>query len=145
MGDFVDRFGFDSLVFIMIRYRDHNAQLISALKKTALGAGHRAILASDHNLTDDLYNPVACLLCCSKGIAIFDEAEPGQVFNPNVAYELGMMHLLGRDTLILKHSTVQTLHTDVLMKLYRPYETPVEAKEIVAKWLAPPRDEVLEV
>ncbi len=93
------------------------------------------ILASEHNLTDDLYNPIACLLSCSKGIAVFDEVEIGQDFNPNVAYELGMLHLLGRGCLILKHQSLKTLHTDILMKLYHEYETPEAAGTEIRNWI----------
>ena len=94
-----------------------------------------AILASEHNLTDDLYNPIACLLSCSKEIAVFDEAEADQEFNPNVAYELGILHILGRDCLILKHESLKTLHTDILMKLYREYQTLEDAQAQLQDWI----------
>jgi hypothetical protein len=93
------------------------------------------ILASEHDITDDLYNPIACLLCCSKGIAIFDEAESQQKFNPNVAYELGMMHLLGRDCKIFKHSSLKVLHSDILMKLYLGYNNINEIDNNIKTWL----------
>jgi len=136
MQAFVARYSFDRLVFIMIRYRERNDPLIEAIKHALAREGHNGILASEHNLTGDLYNPVACLLCCSRGIAVFDRAEPGQVFNPNVAYELGMLHLLGRDCLILKDESLETLHTDILMKLYRAYGDAGDAGAEVLKWLA---------
>ena len=78
---------------------------------------------------------MACLLCCSKGLAVFDEPEAEQVFNPNVAYELGMMHLLGRTCRILKHSSLEVLHTDILMKLYLPYSTLEEVAAHLNQWL----------
>lgn len=118
MEEFVKKHPFDKSVFIMIKYRKKNEKLIKEIKKTLSKNGHYGILASDHHLTDDLYNPIACLLCCSKGIAIFDEAETDEKFNPNVAYELGMTHLLDRKCLILKHQSLQALQTDILMKLY---------------------------
>lgn len=93
------------------------------------------ILASEHNLTDDLYNPIACLLCCCRGLAIFDKPESRQEFNPNVAYELGMMHLLGRECRILKHSALKVLHTDILMKLYLEYRSVEEAEKLIDRWL----------
>ncbi|MDP2690097.1 MAG: hypothetical protein Q8P48_08305, partial [Deltaproteobacteria bacterium] len=117
------------------RYRDRNEALIKAIKSILSKTGHHGILASDHKLTDDLYNPIACLLCCSKGIAIFDEAETEEKFNPNVAYELGMLHLLGRPCLILKHQSLRTLQTDILMKLYSEYTTVVEARSHAQDWI----------
>ena len=115
-----------------------NEQLIRAIKKVASQEGHCIVLAKDHRLTDDLYNPIACLLSCAKGLAVFDEPEDGQVFNPNVAYELGMMHLLGRDCGVLKHVSHKVLHADILMKLYHQYDTPEEAIDVVREWLRSP-------
>lgn len=132
---FLNSYPFDKSVFIMIRYRDRNKGLIKTIKSILSDNGLNGILASEHNLTDDLYNSIACLLSCSKGIAIFDEAEAGQEFNPNVAYELGMLHLLGRGCLILKHRSLTTLHTDILMKLYQEYETPEEARTKAQDWI----------
>lgn len=125
--DFTAKYPFDKSVFIMVRYRDKNSRLINKIKSKLSMNGYIGILASDHKLTDDLYNPIACLLCCARGIAVFDEAEVGQKFNPNVAYELGMMHLLNRECLILKHQSLKTLNTDILMKLYEEYQTVDEA------------------
>jgi hypothetical protein len=126
---------FDRSVFIMIRYRHRNRDLIAHIKKRLENLNYKGIIASDHNITDDLYNPIACLLCCSKGLAIFDEPEAEQVFNPNVAYELGMMHLLGRACRILKHSSLTVLHTDILMKLYLAYSTIEEVDQHLTSWL----------
>lgn len=134
--DFVKKYSFDNSVFIMVRYRGRNRDLIKGIKSILSSNGHHGILASEHNLTDDLYNPVACLLCCSKGIAIFDEAETGAEFNPNVAYELGMLHLLGRECLILKHQSLKTLHTDILMKLYHEYKTVEDARLHTKEWIS---------
>lgn len=132
---FVNEYPFDKSVFIMIRYRERNKSLLKEIKSVLSEQGMNGILASEHNLTDDLYNPIACLLSCSKGIAVFDEADDGQKFNPNVAYELGMLHLLGRGCLILKHQSLKTLHTDILMKLYREYETAEAAGTEVRNWI----------
>lgn len=131
---FVNKHPFDDSVFIMIRYRKRNDTLIKKLKGVLLENGLRGILASENNLTGDLYNPIACLFCCSKGIAVFDKPEQDQVFNPNVAYELGMMHLLGRECLILKHRDLQVLHADILMRLYCEYWTVKQAAKHVSDW-----------
>lgn len=132
---FVSKHPFDESVFIMVRYRKRNDKLISGIKEILKKNDLYGVLASEHNITDDIYNPVACLLCCSKGLIIFDRAETNQTFNPNVAYELGMMHLLGRECLILKHHTLEALHTDILMKLYREYKTVVQVKKHINDWL----------
>lgn len=133
---FTHKFSFDKSVFIMIKYREKNENLIKEIKTTLSKNGHHGILAEDHHLTDDLYNPTACLLCCSKGIAIFDEAEAKEKFNPNVAYELGMLHLLDRKCLILKHQSLQTLHTDILMKLYLEYKSVDNVRSHTQDWIS---------
>jgi hypothetical protein len=120
----------------MIRYREGNKSLLKEIKSALSEQGMNGIIASEHNLTDDLYNPIACLLSCSKGIAVFDAAEERQEFNPNVAYELGILHLLGRSCLILKHQSLKTLHTDILMKLYREYATAEDARTEVRNWIS---------
>jgi hypothetical protein len=135
MEAFVDSNVFDRSVFLMIKYRQKNNELLDEIKKVLLKDNLNGILASDHDITDDLYNPIACLLCCSKGIAIFDEPEEDQEHNPNVAYELGMLHLLGRKTLILKHNSLKTLHTDILMKIYRGYETIEDVNQELKDWI----------
>ena len=70
--------------------------LIRRVKQELIDLDLNPVIARDHNLTDDLNNPIACLLCCSFGVAIFGRAEATQMHNPNVVYELGMMHLLKR-------------------------------------------------
>jgi hypothetical protein len=131
---FLSQHPFDRSVFIMIRYRKRNEELIETIKDVLSGRDLFGVLASDHRLTDDLYNPTACLLCCARGIAVFDRAEKGQVFNPNVAYELGMLHLLNRPFLILKHHKLRTLQSDILMKLYEPYRSLRDVAALVADW-----------
>ncbi len=118
----------------MIRYRTRNKTLIQEIKKALKACDLTAVIAADHELTDDLYNPIACLLCCAHGLAVFDRAEDSEKFNPNVAYELGMLHLLGRKCLILKHHTLKALQTDILMKLYCEYRTVKKVGTIVGEW-----------
>jgi hypothetical protein len=61
---FLNKHPFDKSVFIMIRYRTRNTALIKCVKKALSNEGLFGVLASEHDLTDDLYNSVACLLCC---------------------------------------------------------------------------------
>lgn len=131
---FLNEHPFDKSVFVMIRYRRRTQRIIAAIKDALRKKGFFAVVASDHAITDDLYNPVACLLCCSRGIAVFDTAERREKFNPNVAYELGMLHLLGRPCLILKHDQLDTLQTDILMKVYVPFRNTADVRRLVTAW-----------
>ena len=135
MEAFCRKHSFEKSVFIMIRYRQRNASLIKSVKYALADAGLFGVVASEHNITDDLYNPIACLLCCFRGVAVFDKAEDKQVFNPNVAYELGMLHLLGRRCLLLKHKSLQTLQTDILMKLYEPFSNATDIARLTSQWI----------
>jgi len=46
-----------------------------------------------------------------------------------------MLHLLGRECIILKHKSLDILHTDILMKLYLEYGGSFEAQSVVENWL----------
>lgn len=125
----------------MTRYADESASLVKAVEKAVKEASFRdkkffPVIAKDHQITDDLNNPIACLLCCKYGIAIFDSVEKKlPTFNPNIAYELGMQHLLKRECLILKSLKIKTMPSDILSKLYEPFDSTDNAKEKVQAWL----------
>ena len=134
---FLHQHPFDKSVFVMIRYRRRTEKIITAIREALHAKGLFAVVASEHAITDDLYNPIACLLCCARGIAVFDTAERRETFNPNVAYELGMLHLLGRPCLILKHRQLKTLQTDILMKVYVPFKNAADVRGLVTDWEKP--------
>lgn len=124
----------------MIRYANQSAnlleQIVTKIKTIDIdGRNLYPIVAKDHKLTDDLNNPVACLLCCRYGIAVFDSALENPEFNPNGAYELAIMHFLKRQCLILKESSIETMPADILHKLYEPFSSVSEAGEKIARWL----------
>ncbi|HEY6175889.1 MAG TPA: hypothetical protein VIX73_15650 [Kofleriaceae bacterium] len=99
--------------------------------------GLKLWLAKDIRITDELAtNVVASLLCCKFGIALFDEPGDAQHINPNVSYELGVMHLLDRQCLILKNKNV-IIQSDLLAKLWTEYDS-AKVGEIVSftkRWL----------
>jgi len=125
---------FDNNVFVMVAYRARLESLIGSVKKKLEQLHLNPVLARDHQLTNDLYNPVACLLCCSYGVAIFDRAETAQTHNPNVVYELSMMHFLKRPCVILKHARLRTMPTDILTMLYEDYSSQREAVRKLGAW-----------
>jgi hypothetical protein len=125
---------FDKNVFIMVSYRAKLEPLIDSVKKELVRLSLNPVLAKDRSLTNDLYNPVACLLCCSYGVAIFDRAETTQMHNPNVVYELGMMQLLKRRCVILKHAKLKRMPTDLLSMLYEDYSSQKEAVRKLSEW-----------
>jgi len=134
LRDFLRTNAFDRNVFIMVAYRSHLNPLITRVKEDLVQLGLNGVVARDHRITDDLNNPIACLLCCNYGVAIFDKAEAKQAHNPNVVYELGMMQLLKRRCLILKHKKLKAMPTDLLTRLYEDYQTVAEASEKLQEW-----------
>ena len=93
------KFPFEKNVFMMMKFRKENKSLSDYIIKHLAAAGLRGVRADQPawNITRNVYNPIAVLYCCKYGIALFDEAEKDQAYNPNVIYELGIMHSLGRE------------------------------------------------
>ena len=123
-------------VFIMVSYRPELTPLVRRVKRTLIDLRLNPIVARDHPLTDDLNNPIACLLCCSYGVAIFDRPQLNQQHNPNVVYELGMMTLLKRPCIILKHRRLRRMPTDILSRLYEDYNSIDDAVNQINDWWA---------
>lgn len=134
LREFLATHAFDHNVFIMVAYRTRLKTLIDRLKGDLLALGLNGIVARDHRITDDLNNPIACLLCCNYGVAVFDRAEARQMHNPNVVYELGMMQLLKRPCVILKNRKLKIMPTDLLSRLYEDYATVDEASTKLHGW-----------
>lgn len=139
MDKFLADSPYENNVFLMMKYREHNSHISEIVNAAVASTGRKAILAKDAHITDELgSNVLATLLCCRYGIALFDEPEESQEINPNVAYELGMMHLLDRECLVLKSASVRTLQSDILSKLYVEYN-PLQPGTIIGKvkdWLS---------
>jgi hypothetical protein len=136
LRSFLKAHSFEKNVFIMISYRAQLAPLLKRLKKALIALELDPIVASEHHITDDLYNPIACLLCCSYGVAVFDRAETQQRHNPNVVYELGMMDILKRPCIILKHRQLAKMPSDLLSRLYEGYDSNDEAVRKINEWWA---------
>lgn len=132
---------YEKNVFLMIKYRDNNLAIIDAIKKTLSDNGFYCICANDNgwNLTNNVYNPMAVCYCCKYGIALFDEPEPetGQIFSPNVAYELGIMQSMEKDCLIIKHSAIEKSNFfDIVKDTGNIYSNYKELKDIITKWIS---------
>lgn len=129
---------YEKNVFLMIKYRENNEAIRDSIKWTLFKHGFNAICADDENwnITNDVYNTMAVSQCCKYGIALFDEPENDQVFNPNVAYELGIMQTMHRECLIIKHSSITNYNFfDTLKDIGKKYSTDSELKSIIKDWL----------
>lgn len=132
------KFPFERNVFVMMKYRPQNAALAEFIRET-LGV-HRlnGVRADDPawNITSNVFNPIAVLYCCKFGLALFDEPEEGQAYSANVAYELGILHLQGKECLILKHTTLPDLPFDLIKDLHQPYTRELDVRPLITKWAA---------
>jgi nucleoside 2-deoxyribosyltransferase len=58
---------------------------------------------------------------CAFGIGIFERITT-EDFNPNVSLELGYMMALGKPVCLLKDKYLNFLHTDLVGRLYLPFD-----------------------
>jgi hypothetical protein len=110
--------------FIMMRFGETvaHARIESAIKDTLRKHGLVGLLARDKEFHDDLFpNILTYMHGCDFGIAVFERLET-EVFNPNVALEVGYMLGLKKHVLLLKDQTLHALHTDLVGKLYREFD-----------------------
>ena len=88
---------------------------------------------------DDLWpNVLTYIHGWGFGIGVFERLEQDE-FNPNVSLEVGYLYGLGKSVCLLKDKTLKTLHTDLVGKLYRPFDPQAPATTIppqLSKWLA---------
>lgn len=133
----LQQFPYEKNVFLMMKYRKNNEAFYGFIKNELERAGYYCVRADDPrwNLTYDVYNPIAVLYCCKYGIALFDEPEDGANYNPNVAYELGVMQNQGKSCLILKHSSLKGVPFDLVKELYKTYTREIEFQKIFKDWL----------
>jgi guanylate kinase len=125
-------------VFLMMKFRDNNKLVSEFIKNELHENGLTGVRADDPewNITKNLYNPLAVLYCCKYGIALFDEPEEGNSFSPNVAYELSMMHMQGKNCLILRHELLPSMPFDLIAELHQSYSKDLQLRRIIRNWLA---------
>jgi len=114
----------ERLGFVMMKFGSTTAHdAISKTVREAMGGvGLLALRADDREFHSDLfYNILTYIYGCSFGIAVFERIEADD-FNPNVSLEVGIMVGLRKHVCLLKDKTLKLLHTDIVGKLYRPFD-----------------------
>lgn len=131
------KFPYEKNFFLMMKFRKNNEAFYGFIKNELEKYGYNCVRADEPewNLTNNVYNPIAVLDCCKYGIALFDEPEDGANYNPNVAYELGIMQDQGKPCLILKHSSLKAVPFDLVKELYKTYTREIEFQQIFRDWL----------
>lgn len=137
----LEKFPYEKNIFLMMRFRKYNNHLHKQIEEIIRGNGFNCVRADipEWNITHDVYNPIAVLYACKYGIALFDKPEgendDKNQYNPNVTYELGMMHLQRKECLILKHESLDKLPFDIIKNLYNEYAYPEDIIPHIKNWI----------
>jgi len=112
-------------VFVMMRFADHPTLVgaYQAVKSALAKSGFDAVRADDRDYTGEVWSNIQTYMHgCSLGLAIVEDFTGVRDFNPNISLELGYMLARQKRVLILKEKTLPSLPTDVVNRLYRPFD-----------------------
>lgn len=129
------------VAFIIMRFTNTDAhqRIVSTIKDTFSRFGITAIRADEKQYHDDLFpNILTYIFGCGFGVSVFERIETDD-FNPNVSLEVGYMFGLKKPVVLLKDKTLKTLHSDLVGKLYKNFDTQDPNSSIPAeleKWLS---------
>jgi hypothetical protein len=110
--------------FLMMKYEDTPMpiELVKIIKEHFAYYNYNILRADDKWYSDDLLSNIKTYMHgCSFGVALFDRIN-SNYFNPNVSLEIGYMMSLDKPILFLKEKTLQSLHTDLVGKLYAEFD-----------------------
>jgi hypothetical protein len=112
------------IAFIVMQFgktRSHE-EIMEGVKQELKRYGITGLRADDCRYHDDLlYNVLTYVYGCSFGVAIFERIEKEE-FNSNVAFEVGYLMALSKPVCLLKDKTLKVLQTDLIGKLYEPFD-----------------------
>lgn len=124
-------------VFIMMRFLDspQMAEIHETIKSTLAANGFHGIRADDRDYTGELWSNIeVCMTGCTYGVAVFEDIDERD-FNPNVSLELGYMLGRRKRCLLLKERRLPDLPTDVIHRLYKPFDMFALAETVHAQLL----------
>jgi hypothetical protein len=130
----------DRCGFVMMRFAPSplHLRVFSAIQDALAKVGLEALRADQKTYSDDLFPNIRTYMHgCSFGIAVFERITT-EDFNPNVSLEVGYMMALGKPVCLLKDKYLPALHTDLVGRLYQPFD-PQDPEATVAgvveRWL----------
>ena len=145
LGKFIEAFREDyptkqKTAFIIMQFgttKVHSA-LVTVVKGILKKHNIIGLRADDKEYSDDLFSNIRTYMHCADfGISIFERITEDN-FNPNVSLEVGYMMGLGKSVCLLKDQTLKNLHTDLVGKLYKPFD-PLDVEKTLPtqleKWL----------
>lgn len=128
------------LAFIMMQFGSGTAHtnILSGIRHAMEPHGFITLRADDKEYHDDLFfNILTYIYGCRFGIAVFERISDDS-FNPNVSLEVGYMTGLRKPVCYLKDSTLKTLQSDLIGKLYKEFDAHACDETIPAalwKWM----------
>ena len=130
----------DRIGFLMMKFSSDNPykKIENAVKDAFRQQGAELMTADDHHYSPELLTNISTYMHgCGFGVAVFDRILNDE-FNPNISLELGFMMALGKPVLILKDQTLETLHSDIVSRLYTefdPHDPDNGLAENISKWM----------
>lgn len=125
--------------FVMMQFgnTDLHKKILDTVRQWCEKQGISGLRADDKRYADDLWPNVRTYMHgCGFGIAIFERLTVDE-FNPNVSLEVGYMLALGKPVCLLKDSTLQTLQSDLIGRLYDAFnvQRPISIKPKLDRWI----------
>jgi hypothetical protein len=125
--------------FLMMKFEDSKEQskIVKALKEEFTKRGLNLLRVDHKAYCDDLFlNIKTYMHGCAFGLALFERIN-SNYFNPNVSLEVGYMMALKKPILFLKDKNLDSLHSDLVGKLYYSFDVQNKKtiKSILDKWL----------
>jgi hypothetical protein len=125
--------------FVMMRFDDTDLhrKILKAIRGWCEKQGIVGLRADDKRYADELWPNVRTYMHgCGFGIAVFERLSTDE-FNPNVSLEVGYMIALGKPVCVLKDSTLKTLPSDLIGRLYDNFnvQRPNSVKPKLDKWI----------
>jgi hypothetical protein len=111
--------------FVMMRFRSTtlHEQIYHTIQECCQQHGLVALRADEKDYSDDMLSNIRTYMhCCGFGIAVFERLETND-FNPNISLEVGYMMAMGKPVCLLKDITLTSLHTDLVGRLYKQFDT----------------------
>ena len=136
----IDNPVYERNAFIMMRFGTtiQHVEIVKAIRLLLSKYDIKGHRADDKEYHEDLFSNVQTYMHgCAFGVAVFEQLEVNS-FNPNVSLEVGYMRGLRKRVCLLKDNSLMTLHTDLLGKLYRSFDSQMASTTIpseLGSWL----------
>jgi hypothetical protein len=111
-----------AFVIMSFEETEPKKKIWGAIREALSSINIRALRADMKEYHSDLYyNVLTYLYGCTFGIAVFERIT-SDMTNPNVIFEVGYTIAIGKQVCLLKDRTLAYLPTDILGKLYIPFD-----------------------